>query len=358
LLCPPTSTYPAVSIIIPMYNVEKYIGECLDSILAQTLKNFEVIVVDDCSTDNSVAIVESYLEKFGGRLKIKRTRNNSGGCAVPRNFGLPFSSGEYILFMDGDDTITPTALNELYTIAKKFDADVVHCEKYYQIPDEQWNNREFRKQLKPTSYQTSNFVTEPTALPDDISVRVSMFHQRKFIHAIWVNLFRRDFILENEIKMCDVPAEDMIFTMCAVCTSKKFVSVPNVINFYRVRENSVSTEKTDEVGRFRKWFRAFRLGFEYLDEFLSGRQNLSQREDLKYLLFDTYLNEMCNYFYNLYLQAPLPLIDEILKAEFKDCDNVALKAFIFNIMFYQRLQIMQSHMANQFAAQAQQYKVN
>ena len=260
--------------------------------------------------------------------------------------------------MDSDDAITPTALNELYTIAKKFDADVVHCEKYYQIPDAQWNNREFRKQLKPTSYQASNFVTEPTLLPDDISVRVNMFHQRKFIHALWVNLFRRDFILENEIKMCDVPAEDMIFTMCAVCTAKKFVSVPNVINFYRVRENSVSTEKTDEVSRFRKWFRAFRLGIEHLDEFLSGRQNLSQRQDLKYLLFDTYLNEMCAYFYSLYVQAPITLIDEVLKEELKDCDNVALKAFVFNMMIFQRLQAIQSHMANQFAAQAQQYEAN
>ena len=63
----PTKTIPAVSIIIPMYNTEKYIGETLDSILAQTFQDFEVIVVDDCSTDNSVAIVESYLPKFNKR---------------------------------------------------------------------------------------------------------------------------------------------------------------------------------------------------------------------------------------------------------------------------------------------------
>ena len=63
----PTKTIPAVSIIIPMYNTEKYIGECLDSILAQTFQDFEVIIVDDCSTDNSVAIVESYLPKFNAK---------------------------------------------------------------------------------------------------------------------------------------------------------------------------------------------------------------------------------------------------------------------------------------------------
>ena len=69
---------PAVSVIVPLYNAEKYIAECLDSLLAQTFQNFEVIVVDDCSTDNSRQIAESYLEKFGGRLKIFDNEKNSG----------------------------------------------------------------------------------------------------------------------------------------------------------------------------------------------------------------------------------------------------------------------------------------
>ena len=71
-----------------MYNAEKYIGACLDSILAQTFKNFELIVVDDCSTDSSCTIVDSYTKKFGGRLKLVHTEENSGGCAVPRNVGF------------------------------------------------------------------------------------------------------------------------------------------------------------------------------------------------------------------------------------------------------------------------------
>ena len=85
-----------VSVIIPMFNEEKYIGECLESILAQTFKDFELIVVNDCSTDSSVEVVESYAEKFGGRLKLFSTEKNSGSGAVPRNKGLNFSCGEYI----------------------------------------------------------------------------------------------------------------------------------------------------------------------------------------------------------------------------------------------------------------------
>ena len=79
---------PAVSIIVPMYNVEKYVGEFLESILAQTFQDFEVIVVDDCSTDNSRTVVESYVEKFGGRLKLETTLTNSGHGAFPRDKGV------------------------------------------------------------------------------------------------------------------------------------------------------------------------------------------------------------------------------------------------------------------------------
>ncbi|MCR5833692.1 MAG: glycosyltransferase family 2 protein [Selenomonadaceae bacterium] len=87
-----------VSVIIPLYNVEKYIGEALDSLLAQTFKNFEVIVVDDCSTDSSCAIVENYKEKFNGRLTLFHMEENTGSGAMPRNKGLYLSRGEYVTF--------------------------------------------------------------------------------------------------------------------------------------------------------------------------------------------------------------------------------------------------------------------
>ena len=115
----------AISIVVPMYNVEKYIGECLESILAQTFQDFEVIVVDDCSTDKSVEIAESYTKKFGDRLKIYINEQNSGASAT-RNKGLWLSRGEYVFFMDSDDLILPDGLEKTYKIAKYFDVDVVN----------------------------------------------------------------------------------------------------------------------------------------------------------------------------------------------------------------------------------------
>ena len=86
-----------VSVIIPVFNAEKYLAVCLESLLIQTFTDFEVIIVDDCSTDSSLAIAESYLEKFGGRLKILTLEENTGTPGLPRNVGLEFSQGEYIV---------------------------------------------------------------------------------------------------------------------------------------------------------------------------------------------------------------------------------------------------------------------
>ena len=110
---------PTISVIIPMYNAEKYIAECLESVLAQTLQDIEVILVDDCSTDSSVAIAESYLEKFGGRLNIYDNEKNSGAGGT-RNNGLLKAAGEYVYFMDADDLILADGLEKVYKIAKYF----------------------------------------------------------------------------------------------------------------------------------------------------------------------------------------------------------------------------------------------
>ena len=91
---------PLISVIVPMYNSEKYVAMCLESLLMQTLKDFEVIVVDDCSTDKSLAIVEDYVQKFEHGLKILKRAENSGYGSIPRNEGLEIARGKYILFPD------------------------------------------------------------------------------------------------------------------------------------------------------------------------------------------------------------------------------------------------------------------
>ena len=336
------SDCPAISVIIPLYNVEQYVGECLDSLLTQTFQNFEIIVVDDGSTDSSPAVVESYAPKFGGRLRLMHTEKNSGGCAVPRNVGLPFSRGEYLYFMDADDTITPTAFEELYTAAKKFDADLVRCEKYYEVPQESWHDAEFRKQLKPYNYLTGEkiFVTEPLIWTDNFEERIKFFSQRKLMWNVFVQLVRRDLMFGNKIKFCDIFAEDMIFTICGLCSAKKYVVLPNVFYNYRIRKNSISTAQTELTSRLFRQLKALKIGVKYLDDFWNGREFFSRRPDLKHALLSVFVNEMLDYFQGIYTKIPAYAIDEILRKEFTDGDNTALTTFIFGAMNVYRSQLV------------------
>ena len=338
------SICPAVSVIIPMYNAEKYVSECLDSLLAQTFTDFEVIVVDDRSTDSSAAIVESYASKFNGRLMLTKTLKNSGGGGFPRNKGLTLSRGEYISFIDADDTITPTALEELYTLAKDFDADVIACEKFYSVPENLWYDAKFRAQLKPTGY---NFVSKPTMISFDVAERINDCYNHGFLWNPWSKLVRRNLILENEFVFASgIVTEDVVFTICLLCTAKNFVRVPNIVNYYRVVDNSVSHEKKDPVKHFQKYVREWFIGFKHLNKFLSERDFFKQNHNVKYLALEIHLHEIMNYIIGLYAQIPAPAIDEILSNEFGNAETT----FLFNRMNIQHLQSLQMNSRfNQFA---------
>ncbi|MBR5913190.1 MAG: glycosyltransferase [Selenomonadaceae bacterium] len=347
-------TIHAVSIVIPMYNAEKYIGECLDSILAQTFKDFEVIVVDDCSTDTSRAVVESYLPKFNqmedDKLKLIRRKNNSGSAGTPRNIGISLSRGEYIHFVDSDDMITKTALEELYPIAKKFDADVVHCERYFQFNDG-------NSPLTLEGYQSGELVKEPTLITEDLSERVKDLYNRRFLWNVWSKMIRRDFILENDIRMKNIAiGEDTIFTCCIVCSAKKYVRVPNMMNIYRVVENSISHKKMDLQKNFHRWIGELNDGFQVLDKFLREREFFQKHPDVKHLAFEVWVRECCGYLQEIYAQIPAWQFDEFIRKEFEDVENKnELMAFIFSRMNVFNVNLdRQSTMIQQMHAHIQQ----
>ena len=336
-------TFPAVSIVIPLYNAEKYFGECLDSILAQTFTDFEVIVVDDCSTDSSPAIVESYAPKFNGRLRYFKTKKNTGSGTAPRNFGIVYSRGEYLYLMDNDDAITPTALEELYALAKKFDADVIHCEKYYEVPEKFWNDAEFRRNLKPFNYLTGEkiFVNDPLIWEDNLEERIKFLAQRKLTWNYWAKLVRRDFIINNSIKAVGIMADDLTVTICELCCAKKYVVVPNVVYCYRKRKDSLVHKATDVLRHATTWLTMLRDGMKYLDEFLSDEEIFSRRPDLKYILLEVFASEMLGHLRGIYARIPAHALDELLRTELAD-DNAALTAFIFNTLNTRRLQLLQT----------------
>ncbi len=136
---------PKVSIIVPVYNAEPYLRRCLDSIQAQTVADFEVILVDDGSTDESGAICDEYAE-IDSRIRVFHKEN--GGVAAARQQGLDESGGEYVIHADPDDWVEPKMLEMMYNEAKKNDADVVICDFY--VNDLQ---KEYRVKQQPSSLE-------------------------------------------------------------------------------------------------------------------------------------------------------------------------------------------------------------
>jgi len=132
--------YPLVSVIIPLYNYEKYVLDAINSILKQTYKNWELIIVDDCSTDNSFNVVADYIDKINVPQNIMLLKNERNkGPSATRNNGIKHSKGEYVLYLDADDYVSKYFLEECVKAIIKENADIVYCNLlHFQDAKHKW----------------------------------------------------------------------------------------------------------------------------------------------------------------------------------------------------------------------------
>ena len=272
-LAPLASAY-GVSVVVPLYNCERYIGECLDSLLAQTFKNFEVIVVDDCSTDDGVDIVENYQEKFGGRLRLTKTSSNSGGSGVPRNKGLFFCRGEYVFFMNADGKLTPSGLETMYNAAKKFDADTVHCEKYFVS-----SGVEVR--------EVDSKLQEPMLETNDLPQRIDNTLNQKYELMPWLRLVSRRLLIENNINFSH-GSSNVGWAFAVLVYSKRFLRLPNAC--YVKRTHSAA-------GDVHKWLNQTICGLKDIDDFMGGLDFFKNNPRYRY--------DLLNFFYKDGIGTPI-----------------------------------------------------
>jgi glycosyltransferase involved in cell wall biosynthesis len=122
-----------VSIIVPVYNIEKYIGKCLYSLVNQTLTDIQIVIVNDGSEDTSEDIIMNYREKYSDKITYIKKKN--GGLSDARNVGMQYAIGEYIGCIDGDDYAEITMFEKMYAEAKKINADLVECDYYHEYPN-------------------------------------------------------------------------------------------------------------------------------------------------------------------------------------------------------------------------------
>ncbi|WP_300756115.1 glycosyltransferase family 2 protein [uncultured Brachyspira sp.] len=235
-----------VSVIIPIYNAEKYLKECLNSIINQTLKEIEIICINDCSTDSSIKILEEYAKK-DNRIKIFNTEKSSGGPATGRNIGIEKSRGEYIGFIDNDDYVNENFYEELYKTAKKYDADIVNnlnIINYYE--NGKYNNN---------WCHIKNYTKKQKLEYEIILNKKDFMKPGKFFltNYIWNKLYKRSFIIDNNIKFIVFPnigddgSDDWTFNIELIINNPIAVCNNTVPYYYRIRETSLySTHKSIE----------------------------------------------------------------------------------------------------------------
>ena len=323
-----------ISVIIPVYNDEKYLAACLESILAQTFQDFEVLIVDDCSTDNSCAVAESFLEKFSGRLKIISLPINTGNASIPRNEGLRFSRGEYVFFMDNDDLIVDKALETLYKFAEDFRADVVYMEQGFICDEEKISEDNFTK----VSWTPPKFVCNKVTMENnDITERLKNFLDMVYGVTPWTKFIRRDFLIANKINFPRVKiSEDVLWSFKVICSAENFLRVPNRLYVWRSVENSLSRIKREPADKIKFWLNPLVEGLNYLDDFMDELDFFNQNPDCRF--------EVTNFFVKMQIAGMLGALKnlkhyelyKIIRNEFASSKHAALIANLFLFMNYYR----------------------
>lgn len=218
-----------VSVIIPVYNVEKYLEECMESILSQTIKNFEVILVDDGSQDNSGKICDKYAEKD---VRVKVLHKSNGGQSSARNYGLDHATGDYILYVDSDDYLSSDYLEQMYNMILIEDYDMVIG-----------NTVNFMDGIKIVIGNELKENNVEKFTPEE--AMESVYYQEKFDTNLCAKMVKRKIAQMNRLKEGVIYEDfDIIHELIFSCQKIVFLSKPKY--FYRCRMGSTMNSPFDE----------------------------------------------------------------------------------------------------------------
>ena len=299
---------PKLSVIIPIYNAEKFLEQCLDSVLSQTLENIEIICVDDGSTDNSLNIVNRYA-KLDKRIIVLKQNNQYAGVA--RNYGLSVAKGDYIHFLDSDDFLEKDA----YKLATEAIDDSDICIFFHKTYDNKTGKTEYR----PHYYHSIIGAYEKIKT----SFKVDSRHFIYNAVVPWNKIYKREFLLNKEIKFSKLQcANDRYFHFAAV-TQAESITVFNayLINYRINNENSVA----GGLGRLKH----FECHFKSFMEILSLKNFVSEQEYKQ--IVDVCMKDMLSFFqkaqgslkiiiWNKISEFVKTYLGEIITSQYKDFD--------------------------------------
>ena len=244
-----------ISIIVPIYNAEKYLSKCINSLINQTKKEIEIILINDGSTDRSEEIINNYRDE-----RIKYFKNENQGIGKTRNFGIEKATGKYLMFVDSDDYLKEDACEILFKKAEKEKLDLVIC-NYYKV-DEETDKKEIIeiKEFKNTKLKDNK----------ELLLNVNL--------APWNKLYKRDLIKKNKIKFVEnLKYEDAPFVVETMDKAKRIGQVTEALNYYVIHKNSETTIRDRKVFDIIKIVDIIRKYFSNRKDFIEIINKLSVR---------------------------------------------------------------------------------
>lgn len=283
-----------VSVIVPVYNTEKYLNRCLDSLVNQSLKEIEILVINDCSTDNSKNILDEYEKKYQN-IKVFHNKTNKG-IGYNRNLGIKKASGEFIGFIDSDDWVEKNMFEKMYNKAKRDNLDLVICNYFRKLMKED-ELIDIECDFNIKYFDNTSLEKSPNLLLDINT-------------APWNKLYKKE-LIENIKFPEDLKYEDAVFVMESLAEAKNIGMVEDKLNYYLVRSKSETTVMNEKVFDILTITKIIENNFKktkYYDDikdFVEAyiitnlfRYTLQQKYQEDKLLKTKFIDEVFNYLYD------------------------------------------------------------
>lgn len=278
---------PQVSIIIPVYNVSQYIMKCMDSVFNQTYENIEVILVDDCGTDDSMDIVREFLKKHISHKVSILSHERNRGLSAARNTGLMKAKGEYVYFLDSDDYITPDCISVMANILDKKKYDVVIAD--YKMVGTDCDSSDLK--LPEGELNGNNIVLETYA------------NGLWYVMA-WNKMCRRDFLIDNDLFFEEgYLHEDVIWNFKLACKADSMYVLNNKTYNYLVRSSSIMTSMSIE-----KDVTVYLKAFEKVIDFVKKENRILGKNEYKIIE-----GKKCGIMYSLLQKKEVDLYNKYYK---------------------------------------------
>lgn len=242
-----------ISIIVPIYNVEDYLECCIDSIIEQTYKNLEIILVNDGSTDSSLNICKKYAKKDKRIIIVDKV---NGGLSDARNAGLEKATGKYVMFTDSDDFLMIDAVEKLYNGIKEHNVEFITANFIFVNND----GTPWKKPMFSSKFNEGE-------------ISIDEYHQSFYLmnSGVWNKLFKKEFLDKNKLKFqVGMPAEDAIFTTLAFLKAKKSYYLKDIVYNYRQRDtkkNNLSISFNCSVDYFKGISKAYKIVYKNFEKY-------------------------------------------------------------------------------------------